>query len=474
MAGIGFRLQKLVSGESYTDLIKAYAFSSIIASGPMLIVIFSLSVVHGMGKAWMGPDEAQYFIGIAVYCFAAAMLGLGGPLNIVTRYLADHYFHQNFEVFTPTFLSAFEFVIVLQSIPACAFLYHAPILFHEKWLILICFLLINGIWLAMAFLSAAKSFMAIVFAYVLGGVASILSGMVLGPLGGFTGVLAAFTLGQAVTFFYLLYRLFREFGYTTSHNFDFMAYFLQHPYLFAIGTLLNLGVWMDKFIMWSSPLSERLGPYLYAAPDYDTPIFLAFVCVVPSMAFFLIQMETSFARAYTTYFRSISNRQDWETILHNKEDMLHVITQNFQKFIIFQGLISGCAILLVFDIAEILALNTYQLGIFRIGLLATFLQMGFSMFLNIYFYFDFQREAFWVTLAFCASNAVFTVLSLQGGHTMYGFGFAGACCVGLLLSFIVLDRKLIRLDYWTFMGQPIMIPKFEVNTATNDEEDDAA
>lgn len=465
MAGIGFRLQKLVSGESYTDLIKAYAFSSVIAAGPMLITIVSLGLVHHMGKSWMGPGEAAYFVGIAVYCFAWAMVGIGGILNVVTRYIADHYFSKNFSVFTSTFFSALEVIVLFQSIPALIFLSHAPLLLYEKWMVFVLYLFINGIWLAMVFLSAAKSFLWIILAYLIGGGVALLGGWFLGSRSGFPGVLAGFTLGQAVTFFILVYRILKEFGYQRTQNFDFLAYMVKVPYLFGVGFFLNLGIWIDKFLMWGlSHLGEKFGNGLYGAPDYDTPMFLAYLCVIPAMAFFLIQMETSFAKSYLIYFRSIQNRESWTQILRNKESLLDTITKNFQVFIVFQGIISGLAILLVYDLAEILSLNNYQLGIFRIGLMATFLQMGFIMFLNLYFYFDFQKNAFWIVALFCISNAGFTYLTILLGHESYGFGFAASCFLALLLTFLVLDQKLLRLDYWTFMRQPILAPKLDLDS----------
>jgi len=464
MAGIGFRLQKLLSGESYTDLIKAYAFSSIIATGPMIVVIISLSVVHNMGKAWMSPEEAAYFVGLVVYCFAFSMLGSGGVLYLVTRYLADHYFQKNFDVFTPTYLSSLEFTLGLQAIPAILFLYPLPLLFHEKCLVFMLYLIINGIWMAMTFLSAAKSYFWIVMAYVLGGAVGILGGWGLGEIGGFAGVLAGFTIGQGVIFFTLTARIFLEFGYKKNFNFDFLLYAKKHPYLLGVGFFFNLGIWADKFVMWGSPLGEELGRNVFVAPDYDTPIFLAFMCVVPSMAFFLVQMETSFAKHYVGYFKSIQKRDDFNVILRRKDELMNVITTNFQKFVVFQGILSGLVILLVYDIAEILELNPYQLGIFRIGLLATFLQMGFLMFLNIFFYFDFQKEAFWIAFIFCATNAILTYISIPFGHEAYGFGFAGSCFIALLMSFIILDQKLKNLDYWTFMRQPILVPKFNLES----------
>lgn len=462
MAGIGFRLQKLISGESYTDLIKAYALSALIATGPMLIVILSLLLVQRMGKAWMGPEQGALFIGIVVYSFAGAMIGIGGILNIVTRYIADQYYRHNFDDFAPTFFTALELIFLLQSIPVLLFLHNFELLFHEKWIIYILYLLINGIWLAMVFLSAAKSYLWIVNAYLIGGIVTISAGWLFGAKIGFTGMIGSFTVGQAVTFFILVYRILREFGYKTNASYGFLTYFKKHFYLFLVGTCLNLGIWIDKFIMWRSPIREKIGPSLFMAPDYDTPLFLAFVVIIPSMAFFLIQMETTFAQSYADYFRLIANRESGSVILRAKENLLEIITKNFQKFVLLQGVISGLVILLVFDIAQIFNLNTAQLGILRISLLATFLQIGFIMFINLYYYFDFQKEAFWLSFLFFASNTLFTFVTLWIGRAAYGFGFAAACFVSFLASFLVLDYKLKRLDYFTFMKQPILLPKFDL------------
>lgn len=463
MAGIGFRLEKLLSGDSYTDLIKAYLFSAILAAGPMLIVILMLTLVHFLGRGFMSPEESSSFMGLVIYAYAFSMLGSGGLLYLVTRYLADHYFKNNFKVFTPTYLSSLEVLFLLQSIPAVLFLQSLLSLsFHEKWIVYLLYLFLNGIWMAMIFLSAAKSYFWIVLAYLAGAAIGVVASYFLGNQSGFSGILAGFALGQGVIFGILTYRIFVEFGYTRSHQYDFLFYLKKHPYLFGVGLFFNLGIWVDKFIMWGSKLGQGMGEHIVAAPDYDTPMFIAYLCVVPSMAFFLIQMETSFARCYISYFKSIQNRHDWGTIQKNKEAILRVITENFQKFVIFQGIISGLVILLVYDIAEILQLNPYQLGIFRIGLLGTFLQIGFIMFLNIYFYFDFQKEAFWITFSFTIMSALFTYATLQIDYRAYGFGFTLACFLTLLLTFLLLDRRLKVLDYYTFMKQPILVPRFDL------------
>ena len=63
----------------------------------------------------------------------------------------------------------------------------------------------------------------------------------------------------------------------------------------------------------------------------------------------------------------------------------------------------------------------HQMGIFRIGVLGAFLQMMFVMLLTLLFYFDFLREAFWMSLLYFVSNALFTLITLQIGLASYGY-----------------------------------------------------
>lgn len=193
--------------------------------------------------------------------------------------------------------------------------------------------------------------------------------------------------------------------------------------------------------------------------NYDTPMFLAFMTIVPSMAFFLVQMETSFVKHYAAYYQGVRGRADYFTLEEKKEGILKNLTDHFKKFVFFQGILSGFVILFIHAVAEAVHLNPLQTGIFRIGILGTFLQMGFLMILNILFYFDFQKEACAMTLLFAAANTFLTAVTLKIGLPAYGFGFASACFVTVAAGFFVMDAKIRDLSYWTFMRQPILLPK---------------
>ncbi|MBI2500358.1 MAG: hypothetical protein HYW02_02595, partial [Deltaproteobacteria bacterium] len=100
-------------------------------------------------------------------------------------------------------------------------------------------------------------------------------------------------------------------------------------------------------------------------------------------------------------------------------------------------------------------------GIFRIGVLGAFLLMGFLMVVTILFYFDAQREVLGLTILYCLSNGLLTFLTLTIGLPAYGFGNAAASFLSLMIGFFLLDYRVKTLPFWTFMRQPILLPKYQ-------------
>lgn len=463
MAGIGFRLQKLLSGDTYTDILKAYLYSAMIASGPMLLVIFSLGFVKYWAGFQLGIEEESLFMGLVVYAFAFSMIGVSPLFLVVTRYLADQYYLRLLDNFSAAYVGTVLIVLLSQTVLAVPFLWLLPLPLALKITTYTLYMCVCCIWIAMVFLSAAQGYLWIVLAYALGGGAGIILALILGQSLATLGFLQGFTLGQILIFLVLSWRIFREFGYSYAYQFSFLRYFRKYPLLMTVSILYYLGIWIDKFIFWFfSPKSETIAQWIKVCPDYDTPMFLAFLTVVPSLAFFLIQMETSFVKCFYSYFHSVRNRSNLNTIRYYKQLIANNLSTQFQRFAIYQGLISGVVILLTYQIANAFQMSPSQMGVFRIAILGAFMQVGGIMILNVLFYFDAQLEACILTGTFLLMNAGLTAWSLHLGLPAYGFGYAVAGFVTLVLGFFLLDYRLRNLSYWTFMRQPIIIPRFKL------------
>src|SRR3989338_6361327 len=235
MAGIGFRLQKLLSGESYTDLVKAYLYSAVISTGPMLMVILALGAIKLAVTSWLSVEDGTFFMGMIIYTYAFSMIGVAPFLYIITRYLADRYYLKQMDAFTPTFITSLEIIFLLQIAFAAPFIWGLPLVTSAKWVLLTLYLFVSGIWIAMIFLSAAQNYLWIVGAYCLGAAASMGFGFVLGRKHAMEGFLAGYCIGQGLTFFFLTVRVFLEFGYQKLHDFGFLFYAKRYPYLVLFG-----------------------------------------------------------------------------------------------------------------------------------------------------------------------------------------------------------------------------------------------
>lgn len=464
MAGVAFKLQKLLSGESLSDVVRAYLYSAMISSGPLLVVMLTLGVVKFIIRSRLTIEQGDTFLALIVYAYAFSMVGVGPFVYVVTRYLADKYFLKEIESFTPIYVSVLEVVLSIQAVVGMVFLWFLPLDLSTKWLLLSMFLFISGIWIAMIFLSASRSYLWIVMSFNVGGIVGILSSIFLGLHYGFHGFVSGYTLGQGIIFFMLTARIYAEFGYERGHDFGFFAYFKKHSYLVGVGLFYYLGIWVDKFVFWFSEKGYALYPVLRIYPDYDTPIFLAFLTIVPSMAFFLVHMETSFVYYYEAYYDSIRSRASLESINEKLEAIRENLGESLQKYVLFQGTFSGLVILTIYAVSEAFQLSPFQMGIFRIGILGAFLQMGYIMVLNILFYFDFQKSAFWTTFLFFAANWIATWITTKLSLPAYGFGYTFACFITVVVSFMILDKKLKNLNYWTFMRQPVFIPKYKLES----------
>ncbi len=401
-------------------------------------------------------------MGLVLYNYAFSLIGVSPFVYVITRYLADRYFEKNFSAFAPSYLTIIALIFTLQSIVAYYFLSAQPLVLGLKIILWVLYLFSSGIWIAMLYLSAAKSFFGIIWSFLAGGAIGIALSFLLGRSLGLIGFMLGFTLGQGICFGLLTFRILREFGLKTFYDFRFFPYFRKHPYLIFIGLFYYGALWVDKMVFWFSPVGEPILGWVRFFPSYDTPIFLGFLTVVPSMAFFLVQMETSFVRVYERYYEGIRRRAPYREIEENRLNILENLTQSFKKYILFQGIISGLVLLFIYQIADVFFLNPAQMGIFRIGILASFMQMGFLMVLNVIFYFDFQKEAFLMTYCFFITNFLFTLASLKIGFQSFGFGFAAASFISVVYAFLILNEKLKELNYWTFMKQPIFIPKFKL------------
>ncbi|WP_419780264.1 exopolysaccharide Pel transporter PelG [Maridesulfovibrio sp.] len=455
MAGIGFELRKLLRGESFLSDVSAYLYAAMVSSGPWLMSVLCLAVLGLYSYSGFSPMDQDIFRTTIVYVYAFTLIYVGYIQLVVTRYLADRFYLGDEKITLTAFFTSSAVVLIAGAIISITGIYFFELTITYKIIAVALFLIVAMIWLTMIFLSAVKDFRSIVQAFAVGTSCSVGAAFVLYPLIGLEGYLLGYTLGQAVIFFWLLARLLAEFPPGRVWDSKMFSYFIKYWELALIGMFFNLAIWVDKIMFWFAPDSRMVVPYLRTHDMYEGPIFFAYLTIVPTLAIFLVKIETKFYEHYHDYFAKIISKEDLSSILQEKKGMIKMLKESLREVLIVQGSLTMLCIFMAQEFVDMVGLSPLQEPLLQIALVGSLLQVMLSVAVIILFYFDLRKEVLAVTLVFLLSNIGLTWLSMQLGFTFYGYGYCYSCFISLMFSYYLVSKSVRDLEYITFSSQPL-------------------
>ncbi|HEU5226819.1 MAG TPA: exopolysaccharide Pel transporter PelG [Ktedonobacteraceae bacterium] len=455
MAGIGFRLQALVSKGSYLETATAYVFSAIISTGPWLSGVIALVILSNTTSAYLTANDRSFLLATIISIFAMSLLVTGGPQLLVTRYLADRLYSNERDSFAPT-CTGVLFLMIPFSLLTAPFLLFAPFSIVYRLLTATLFLTLTMIWMVMAFLSAAREYfrLVLIFAlcYGLGAGTSVVSG----HLYGLVGSLAGFVLGQVICLALLLISVYREFPSTQSCSFAYLSSIPKYWDLLVVGALYPVGIWADSIIFWLSPEGQNIQGFYHLFPPYDTAKFVIYLSTIPAAAIFMIALETDFYRHYKNYYLLIQQKGTLSDLIQAKEGMIASVRSGIKLILKVQGMIALLLCLAARDLAAFVGIAPQWVPLLRIQTLAGTGQFLVFVLMLFLLYIDRRRATLLAVGTFTICNISLTLLSLYLGRAFYGLGYLGACIIGAGLGWILLMSRLKKLEYLTFMDQPLV------------------
>ena len=402
MAGIGFVLRNLTSKDDLLGFLSGFGYSAMVATGPWLFTILALTGILSIGSLFTTFEEQTTFRIIIIYNFSFSLVLSGPVVMVVTRYVADQIYAKDVRAIPGTLLGGLALLYCYQ-VPLAGVFY---LLLTDLDLItqlaaMANYFLINGIWLVAVFITALKDYKLVMRIFLVGMAFGAVANAFLARKLGLTGMLIGFNGGLLIILFGLTARVFSEYPYDAAKLFGFLGYFRKYWDLAISGLTFNLAAWADKWLMWFSDESKVLAGAFVSYPDYDGAMFMAYLSIVPSMASFVMSMETQFYEHYLKFYRDIQKHVSLDRILANHRAIIAGVHESGRNFFVLQGSISLLGILLAPRIFEWFGVNFLQLSIFRLGILGSFYHVGI-LFLGILLsYFDFRRAALAVSLGVC-------------------------------------------------------------------------
>ena len=456
MAGIGFELRKILNRDSYFALVRAYAYAGLISSGPWVLSILGLVAIGLLSVNIALPNLLITQFQVSVTYLIMASLILTGVLQLsFTRWVSDQIFSRRELQIIPNFAGVLlvtnlvagglSLILVFTSFRQESVIYRA--------LMVAGYVTMCDVWIATIFMSGLKFYKTIVFLFGGGyGISVVLAVALRGQ--GLEGLLGGYIVGQFLMLMGMIFIILRSFPADRLIAFDCFRRGAMYPTLMGVGVLFNFAIWADKIVFW---LAEEtgygvIGP-LRASVIYDMPVFLAYLGIIPGMAVFLVRFETDFVEWYDKFYNAVREGGSLEEIARMRDEMVFAIRQGLFDIIKVQTL--SVLVLVVFapTLFNKLNISALYLPLFYVDAVAASLQVALLAVMNVFFYLDKRREVLATVALLSVLNVVLSIASLRLGVVFYGYGFALAMLVALVFALRVLERKLGRLEYETFMLQ---------------------
>lgn len=456
MAGIAFKLQKVLDKKDLTSLIKAYSYGAFLSAGGWIISIVTIFLVGFIDVfLYSNSKEIAIYQVSLTYIIALSLIVSSIHHLSFTRFVADSIYANNEKAIIPNFLGVFLLNTVISLIFIVFFEFFFLKGVEENFLFsfLFAFLVLSNIWILNVLASSVREFSYVTWVYFVSYLLIIVLSVLVGKFG-IEYLLISFYLGNMILFFALMYLIVSHYDFEKLISFDFLKSYKKYYELIFIGLFFNMAIWTDEFLFWYTPVtSTPLIGDIRASLIYDIPVSLAYLSIIPGMAIFFIRLEVDFAILYEKYFNGVVEGDTLGTLISYKNDMIDVLRIAIKETIIIQGVFNIFLYLFSKDIFSALNLPLSALPLFYIDLVATQLQLLVMNLLAFLFYLDRRKEALIVSFIMFASNFIFTYISIKLTPYYYGYGTAFAMLLSSVLGMLFLRKVMKELEYETFMLQ---------------------
>lgn len=446
MAGIGWRLEKLIDRDSLGATLGALLTGVAVTSGPWLLTTIVL-VLMRLGAISNGSTAAADGERVITIVYAIVIV-LAAPIDIVlSRYAADRVYEGKREqIAAPMRRLVAGCLIGFTAVGGLAML-----VCGVRGELALPGTILAGVvgcqWLLLSAAGGLSSPGIILRAFGFGAPISIAAAAVLsrpdvlGPLGHLYG----YGAGQLVTLTLLLWGTMRALPEVEDESARILPAFRTYWLLAVAALAFHAGLWVDKLVVFLAAGAD-------AASIYAATAAVAWLSVVPACAYLFVSVETSFHRRFHAYYMALEEGASLAVL----ERLAREVKLEVERTLRGTAAVQACVTLICLAsmpwIARQLALPPASSTLTWL-LLGAGLQVVAMATTLLLYYFDFRREALVAALVQLIGNGVFT--ALVGAPSRHvGAGYAVACALACLVALALLRRSMAGLLERTFQSQP--------------------
>jgi len=215
---------------------------------------------------------------------------------------------------------------------------------------------------------------------------------------------------------------------------NFFRYASKHRYLFGAGAFYYAGIWIDKLIFWYFYGENVSGTFIRLFAEYDIPVYLANLTMIPGLVFFVIYSETEFYTSLKRFLFSLS-RGKFTDIQRTKHRLARTTLESLKEQSMLQGIVTLIIIILTGGL------------ILRTTLAAVFFHLLLLTLLNYLFYIEQYRHAFLSAAVFFIVNSAIAGLTTASVIPQTpGLSYLAGAAAASFTAALLLKSDIFRLE----------------------------
>lgn len=448
---------------SYSTRVHAWFHTAIVSAGPWIISIITINLILAFSKRWnLAFVERELLISAIIYSTLFSQI-LTAPFQmVVTRYIADRIYKEEYEYIKPSFWGVAALISILSIALGIWFYRDSELPIEFLYLCVALTVVLSCLWILIVYQSTLKNFKLVTMSNILGTFVTFALILFLAnnPLSfnefsGATNLLLAYLGGIVFFTLFLLIAFLSEMKEDNGKIFHFIRYFHSEPSLWPIGLLYSVAIWIDNILMWFSPISVQLfGLYRYA-PYYDVATFYSYLTILPSTMLFMVLIETDFYVKCREFFLAVLRNGPYSELKTFGDRMWQSLQRNILQTFEIQLFITIIIIILSKSLFPLLNVPEGSRQIFVIYALGAFCNSFILIFMQVLLYIGERNRTLFLMVIFLVTNVVFTLLTLALGESYYGFGFFLSAFVTMLVGLYMTYMGYKRVIQHTYMTQPV-------------------
>lgn len=453
MAGIGWKLERMIGRGSLAGTAAAYLTGMAVTSAPWLLTTVALVAMHVLARAHAGDGEFPEVERIVTVTYAVTLV-LSAPVHVVlSRCAADLLYERRPAAIAAALRSTLAATLLGFLVVGVVAM---PVL--EAPLALACavpalMVLVGGQWLLLGVGGALCSPAVVLRAFGAGTVVGVAGALALERAAGLgaRGFLYGFAAGQAVTLTSMLIGVLRALpdagdAGDAEPRARVGPAFRRYRLLAAAALLFQLSVWADKLVIWLLAGGARAAIYAGVAA-------LAWFSVIPAFAWIYVELETVFYRKFRAFYGALEGGAGLPELALDAEELRREAARILRGAAAIQIPITALALAASGRLVAAIGLPPEAITPFRLVALGAAPQLITLLAMLLLYYFDLRHDAFLVA----ATHLTACVAATAGAWALGlppGLGLLAASVASTAIALHVTRRRLRELVVDTFQSQP--------------------